>query len=526
MSNASEKPLSDSYSYDVLPSFAGSPIDNETNGATHIDDDSSRFTRINESYGADNGFVMVGPILKYLSKTVHTLKLRFTDHAGHAILNKLEKKNTFSTEWLDGLRGIACVFVVFHHTDITFEFFMPPREGENLFFSYLRWFAGVSPICLWNAGPAMVAIFFIVSGFSISLGSLRHCHTRQQQKILTSLSSSVFRRWMRLYLPTLVVMFGDMLASYSGLYNGMGPMGRHRQPPKFDTLSLQLKDWSAHVWQLSDPLQSFQLLPPGVGYTPLYDPNIWTIPVEFRGSMIVFTTILALSCVRFRLLMLCAIFGFLLHNNHLLMAPFLGGTLLAEIHFCRQSWEADIKTMLQTELVPHQQPAEDLRQRCKSQMMNCARFLATTKGGDYLLNIFWILNFAVALYNLGSAQKKADLYGTLTSAMHVTLAISNSECLQAIFTTKKVRFLGKISFMLYLVHGVVIHTVGWYFWFSIAAPWFGNTTEWQHLVSTGLASLLILVIAASIAYGLSLTLDVWSNSFARVLLRKVTIRIN
>ncbi|RDW59012.1 hypothetical protein BP5796_11936 [Coleophoma crateriformis] len=526
MSDASEKSLPDSYSYDVLPTLAGSRIDNTTNESTHINDDSSHFTRFNESYGADKAFFLVGLVLKYLSRTGHAWKLRFTDHAGLAILNKLEKKTTFSTEWLDGLRGIACVFVVFHHTDITFEFFMPPREGENMLFSYMRWFAGVSPICLWNAGPAMVAIFFIVSGFSISLGSLRHCHTRQQRKILTSLSSSVFRRWMRLYLPTLVVMFGDMLASYSGLYNGMGPMGRHRQPPKFDAFSLQLKDWWAHVWELSDPLQSFQLLPPGIGYTPLYDPNIWTIPVEFRGSMIVFTTILALSCVRFRLPMLCAIFVFLLHNNHLLMAPFLGGTLLAEIHFCRQAWEADIKTVLQTELVTHQQPAEDLRQRCKSQMMNCARLLVTTKGGDYLLNTFWILNFAAALYNLGSAQKKGDLYGNLTSAMHVTLAISNSELLQAIFTTKTSRFLGKISFMLYLVHGAVIHTVGWYFWLSIAAPWFGNVTEWQHLVSTGIASLLIYFIAASIAYGLSLTLDVWSNSFARVLLRRVNIRIS
>jgi peptidoglycan/LPS O-acetylase OafA/YrhL len=76
-----------------------------------------------------------------------------------------------------------------------------------------------------GAGLAAVAIFLVISGFSLSFKALRLMRGDHQTNLLKTLSSSVFRRGIRLVLPPAATTFVAMLAAYFRLY-GTGPGSR------------------------------------------------------------------------------------------------------------------------------------------------------------------------------------------------------------------------------------------------------------------------------------------------------------
>lgn len=101
------------------------------------------------------------------------------------------------TAALDGLRGLAAFLVM------NFHFFGNWRDPNT------GWAPGRSltdfPILrLWSgSGPGMVAIFFVISGYVLSCKSLKLTRKRQLTELLNVVSSSMFRRGLRLFLPTI-----------------------------------------------------------------------------------------------------------------------------------------------------------------------------------------------------------------------------------------------------------------------------------------------------------------------------------
>lgn len=244
---------------------------------------------------------------------------------------------------LDALRGLACLCVVNQHftTAMTRTF-------------YTAWGGPcVGPICpvpnryvvqlpyvnlLWN-GHAMVAIFFVISGHVLSYKPLKLIRSLQQRqrsqgenqdplrtelsamvhwrspstmgsatpastlswhKVLVSLSSSVFRRIFRLYIPVAASTFLVALASYLGLFDASRRLQEQFYltlitspeiaPPRFDTLSSQLSQWfSVLISQFRDPR----------GFVNELDRHTWTIPIEVRSSMTLFVVLTGLIRLRF-----------------------------------------------------------------------------------------------------------------------------------------------------------------------------------------------------------------------------------
>lgn len=179
--------------------------------------------------------------------------------------------------------------VVFHHSSVLW--YWPLNRGWGSSPSDV-YFVQLPIIRLFYSGPAMVAIFFVVSGFSLSYKALSLIRKERFEDVLDSLSSSVLRRGLRLVLPPATVTFFSMLSTYWGFY-GTGPGSR--EPPQSPFLWEHLKSWYYSVIGLSDPFRPNNY--PG-GYNPVYDTNLWTIPVEFHGSMVIFTTLLGVSRVK------------------------------------------------------------------------------------------------------------------------------------------------------------------------------------------------------------------------------------
>ena len=418
------------------------------------------------------------------------------------------------TGWLDGLRGVASLMVMFHHSSVLWYRGLHRGWGsspENYHFVQF-------PIIrIFYTGPAMVAIFFVISGFSLSYRALGLIRQARFAEVLDALSSSTFRRGIRLVLPAIVVTFFMMLATCAGFY-GNGPGSRH--PHLAETFSQNLMHWFLTVLDISDIFRPQNY--PG-GYNPPYDTNLWTIDVEFHGSLVIFITLLGVAKVRqnFRLLILICIPLWLLYYLHTHLFLFMSGVLLCELHYMRE------ERLQATQSTPRS--AEP-------------RFLETTLPQLYCPRVnfaFWIINFVVSLYVLtmplvteGAAASPG--YKTLTSwipasyrqpfvedqfwihlaAVHLIWTIDNAPIFQSVFTTRFAQYLGKIGFSLYLIHGTFLYTIGYRLSGRMHA-WTGVDTGFRYsggVFLTGCVMYPLLFWASDVVYR---HVDLKSVSFAR-----------
>lgn len=111
------------------------------------------------------------------------------------------------TKYLDGVRGVAALFVVFHHIGANFT-----ANEHHGYYSRDSSFFTLPGVRVFHAGRFMVQIFFVLSGYVLSIRGLQLGRQGNAEKLLDSLASSVFRRWFRLYIPVLVATFmGDFV---------------------------------------------------------------------------------------------------------------------------------------------------------------------------------------------------------------------------------------------------------------------------------------------------------------------------
>jgi len=139
------------------------------------------------------------------------------------------------TSYLDGLRGMAS-FIVFlgHYTEETLGWYSEP-------YGFYEDRAPSSPLqlpfvrVLYSPRP-MVHIFFIISGYVLSYKPLKQIHYQQLSALTTTLSSSVFRRALRLFLPSIITMLIMALTVHFEISDD-------RFAPSFYTLSDQISHW-------------------------------------------------------------------------------------------------------------------------------------------------------------------------------------------------------------------------------------------------------------------------------------------
>ena len=162
-----------------------------------------------------------------------------------------------------------------------------------------------------------------ISGYVLSYKPLRQIHNQQFSALVSTLSSSVFRRALRLFLPSFITLFIMAVAVFFGLSDD-----RYAEPA-FGLFS-QLK----HVWGTCWQLFAASWAIDDLDYPqPPYNPALWTIPIEFAQSLILFMVILGLSrCViNIRLLLLAGITAFCFYSGQLYAVEFLGGMFIAEL---------------------------------------------------------------------------------------------------------------------------------------------------------------------------------------------------
>ncbi|EGS19266.1 uncharacterized protein CTHT_0058920 [Thermochaetoides thermophila DSM 1495] len=347
-----------------------------------------------------------------------------------------------STSYLDGLRGIAA-FIVFicHFTENNFSYLTKSYglngEDKTSSFVQLPYFRVIF------SGRPMVHIFFVISGFALSLKPLQALHARNPEKCYTALASSTFRRPFRLFGPCIVSTFIIMC---------LRQLGYIRKPE--ESWTLQFRHWRRAVHhQITWPWSWDKDLRPD------YDVHLWTIPIEFAHSMLLFIVVLMLSRVRQGIRM-AAVFGLILYCmtcGKWAAFEFLSGMLLAEWHILRSACQSDAQKTWENNAPSSTSTSHLLKRTFQTLLLATSLFIAgwPNRDADKTPGIRYFLSqtprpFAPTVHPLAPQKFWFGL-----SAIAIVWCIGDIDPLRKAFESPLAQYAGRISYAVYIVHGAV-----------------------------------------------------------------------
>jgi peptidoglycan/LPS O-acetylase OafA/YrhL len=197
---------------------------------------------------------------------------------------------------LDSLRGLAALIVLFAHTAPVYLFRPSPHGPTPL-------------VDLWHSHSFPVRLFFVLSGFVLSLAYLRTGDP-------ATLRSAAIRRYFRLVVPIL----GSVVLVYLLLMMGLiSPI----LVPRFQSMGSAI---DAGFDSLLDALYRSIF---AFDYERTYNRALWTMSPEFFGSLFVFALLGLFGSMRNRWLIFTVIGGFLLIRGETWFVDFLAGLMLA-----------------------------------------------------------------------------------------------------------------------------------------------------------------------------------------------------
>lgn len=418
---------------------------------------------------------------------------------------------------LDGLRGWACLLVFNFHFLFTYTWKVSIGwgfNGENFGIHQL-------PIVhLLISGHIMVAIFFVISGYVLSYKPLKTIRSQSFEQTFTILASSTFRRGLRLYVPALVGLMCVFVAVRLGLYNyshsviqeGITIRGTNEQhPPVYRSFTKQAWDFYYTIAHLLNPFD-WNL------YYNNYNPHLWTIPVEFRSSIVLFLTIIATSRVRaaVRISLVGSLIWFCMRYGRWDVVLFLFGMIMAEIDIINGTWERPAGTNATDE-------------KTNIRLGSNSRVITTVSRRKLWISVFIIGLYIGSTPNLGFKwtpgfrwlwRLTPHTYGELQrfpqsiGAALVVFSINHSPDIQKLFTNPLSQYLGKISFAFYIVHGPILHSLGYSLMPNIWAIT-GKETNFQYCFGFLIGWMICLPIAIWAGDVFWRAVDIPSVKFAR-----------
>ncbi|KAI4152493.1 MAG: hypothetical protein L6R39_001799 [Caloplaca ligustica] len=358
-------------------------------------------------------------------------------------------KTFYPTSWLDGLRGVAALFVFFHHASQIWLRGLRPGWGSGPDAHHIM---QLPVLRIVFSGGAMVSVFFVISGYVLSTKPLRLAREGRFEELQHSLASSTFRRGPRLFVPCVVSTFITAVLAMAGAFVDEG-VARHY--PRAGTLGEQMGAWVRETVWLVNPFAG------GTGF----EENLWTIPTEFQGSLLVFLCVLGLSRTRNVVRQGClgCFIAYWLWFGYWMTVLFLAGMLLADIgHGGCQSAAGDAGCTIISTKKPKKWRSKAV---LHAFLLTIAVFLLSMPEYDEAVTeSFGYATLATTL----TPESWRNHFGAgrwwphLSSIMLVAVIdrAGPDSWYQKLFTYRFPQYLGRISFSLYLCHGVTLYTIG------------------------------------------------------------------
>ncbi|KAH7160476.1 acyltransferase 3 [Dactylonectria estremocensis] len=200
-------------------------------------------------------------------------------------------------------------------------------------------------------------------------------------------------------------------------------------------------------------------------YHTRYDPHTFTIPMELRGSMVIYLFLLGTAALklqwRLRFGVLFAAYSLLLGRWD--MATFLGGTVMSEMDIVHSNDATQVLPPT-ADSVKGNKPG--LRPSTRGSRLKrwlttivALYFLSYPDAGAEYTPGFVVLSYFVPKYYI---PLSGWMFYQAMGAMMLLPCVLRSPTLRSLLEGRVAQYLGKISFSLYLVHGPVLHSLG--FW--------------------------------------------------------------
>lgn len=347
------------------------------------------------------------------------------------------------TAYLDGVRGFAALLVYWGHHELwAHDALGPDRIVENAYGydnqHYLACLPGVR--LFFSGGHFAVTVFFVLSGYVLSTKPMAMIHAGEYMRLGDNLTSALFRRWLRLYLPVICTTF---------LYMSSWHLFKYRADPEpKPTYREELWNWYAEFKNFSfvfraggDPWFSYSF-------------HTWSIPVEFRGSIVIYTALQAFSRSTRNARLWCEI-GLILYFMYIVdgsfCALFVAGMLLCDLDFLDRAGD-----------LPH---FFSLLARFQTYIFHGLFITSLYLGGSpaYSSDIH-VLRESPGWYYLSLFKPQAVFdykwFYLFWASTFFVASVQRISWLKAFFETRYNQYLGRISFAFYLVHGPILWSVG------------------------------------------------------------------
>ena len=319
---------------------------------------------------------------------------------------------------LEGIRGLAAIVVVLHH--FAFAFFPLLILGSGAV-QHMRFEDNIhgTPLALLFSGTFAVAIFFVLSGFVLTIGFFQ----TKKDSIIKKLAA---KRYLRLMLPALAITMVCCVLMKLG--------------------------FPQYIAKAANITGSSWLLGEGWNFTPHflgalysgtvgiflegksgYDNVLWTMATEFIGSFIVFAFVLLFGKSKYR--WISYVMAMILTFNTWFL-PFIFGMALADLY------------------------ASGRLEAFKKKRWIAGALVGTVFFGSYTwsapASVYTVINtqfFSSITINY------LVLYLTL-GATFLVFSVLASRRLTSWLKKPKISALGKYTFSLYLVHLPILYTTG------------------------------------------------------------------
>ena len=376
--------------------------------------------------------------------------------------------------FLDGMRGWASFAVLLHHIFMCFLVLTTPLfkyDRERLMqsisnFNYFDILGGIL-IKFITDGQLAVMIFFIISGYALSVGYL---DLSKRKLALAAIS-----RYFRLAIP----IFVTSLIAYILLKNNL-----------MYNLEVAITPEKSSAWlgtfykfdaQITD-LIKFSFYDVFFKYDPdnTYNSSLWTMPFEIFGSLMIYAYLgifRTTEKVYWKLIVSSISILFIFNPVY---SCFLIGYLIAEIN------KKYSEIYINLDMEKHKNKIE------------------------IFFILFFLLNIILSTYFRNNS------YETCLFAFFMIVSVSFSKYLKLFFSNKFSNFLGKISFPLYLIQVPIICSFSSFLYLKL--PELGFTIVTSNIINLFLTIFLCLV-AATFLLPLEKFSIIYSKKMAKFFIR-------
>ncbi|MGE5084668.1 MAG: acyltransferase family protein [Bacillota bacterium] len=363
----------------------------------------------------------------------------------------------------ESIRGLASIAVVLSHISLTFfpqlHGFDKSKVPEYDFLNFIH----QSPFGFFYSGTGAVFVFFVLSGFVLSLSSFKNDNSSKKLK------TSLIKRYPRLAIPT---VFSCLIAYITWHFTidvsqvaewGAGLAGQN--PSLYDALfegsiSSFLYGASAYNWVL------------------------WTMQIELLGSLIIY-----FAC-------------FLYSKQKLAVVPFLILSLIGTHFISETVFLGILSFLLGMGIFLY---ARELPNKVALPLFVLGLYFCGVHDNSVSYNFFTQL-LDESTYDL------LNFFGGFL----VVYSVLKSEFLSRMGDQKFLVFLGKVSFSVYLIHLAVTYALG--------IPFFNfiySTLHFSFLSAGLLASLFILATSILLAIPCSDYVDAFAVKVSNKLAAKI-----